>query len=170
MKRSAEHSFVTPGGNDSVDAVRRTLSLGLLAAPVLLSACSNAAAAPAIRVFMGPSCGCCREWVRHLEDNGFAVETFDGGNNDARARLGMPVAYGSCHTGEIEGYAVEGHVPARDILRLIDERPDAIGIAVPGMPIGSPGMDGAAYGGRVDPYDVLLVRGGGDAEVYRSYR
>jgi len=154
----------------SIDAGRRRAIIGMLALPAVVSACSTASAAPVIRVHLGPSCGCCREWVRHLEANGFAVETFEGGNSEARARLGMPVAYGSCHTGEIEGYAVEGHVPASEIIRLIDDRPDAIGIAVPGMPIGSPGMDGPAYGGRVDPYDVLLVRRDGSAEVYRAYR
>src|SRR5690606_9253225 len=126
----------------------RRMVIGLVALPAAVVACTKASAAPAIRVHLGPSCGCCRDWVRHLETNGFAVETFEGGNVEARARLGMPVEYGSCHTAEIEGYAVEGHVPAGEIRRLIDERPSAVGIAVPGMPIGSPGMDGPAYGGR----------------------
>ena len=163
--RGAESSSV-----GLIDAERRRVIVGMLALPAVVSACTEASAAPVIRVHLGPSCGCCREWVRHLEANGFTVETFEGGNNEARARLGMPVQYGSCHTGEIEGYAIEGHVPASEILRLIDERPQAVGIAVPGMPIGSPGMDGPAYGGRVDPYDVLLVRHDGSAEVYRAYR
>lgn len=154
----------------SIDMGRRRTIAGLLALPAAVSACTKASAAPAIRVHLGPSCGCCREWVRHLEQNGFDVETFEGGNVEARARLGMPAEYGSCHTAEIGGYAVEGHVPAGEILRLIDERPRAVGIAVPGMPIGSPGMDGPAYAGRVDPYDVLLVRHDGSAEVYRAYR
>lgn len=158
------------GIGDPVDTGRRRMILGLLALPAAVSACTKASAAPVIRVHLGPSCGCCREWVRHLEESGFKVETFEGGNVEARARLGMPSQYGSCHTAEIEGYAVEGHVPASEIRRLIDERPRAVGIAVPGMPIGSPGMDGPAYGGRVDPYDVLLVHGDGSAEVYRAYR
>ncbi|SRR5690554_5565872 len=158
----------SPGVGDSLD--RRRALVGLLMLPAALSACTKASAAPTIRVHLGPSCGCCRDWVRHLEANGFDVETFEGGNSEARARLGMPVEYGSCHTAEIAGYAVEGHVPATEVLRLIDERPNAVGIAVPGMPIGSPGMDGPAYGGRVDPYDVLLVRRDGSAEVYRAYR
>ncbi|MBN1239365.1 MAG: DUF411 domain-containing protein [Gammaproteobacteria bacterium] len=128
------------------------------------------AAATPIRVWTGPSCSCCHAWVEHLEQNGFEVEKHDGGNGEARARLGMPVRYGSCHTAEIAGYAVEGHVPAREVHRLIEERPDAIGLAVPAMPIGSPGMDGPAYGNRRDPYDVLLVRRDGSAEVFAAYR
>jgi hypothetical protein len=82
----------------------------------------------------------------------------------------MPVRYGSCHTGEIQGYAIEGHVPAADIHRLVEEEPDAIGISVPAMPRGSPGMDGPAYGNARDPYDVLLVDRDGNASVFQSYR
>ncbi len=85
-------------------------------------------------------------------------------------RLGMPFSYGSCHTAAIEGYAVEGHVPVREILRLLDERPDAVGISVPAMPRGSPGMDGPMYGGVKDPYDVLLIDHDGEATVFQSYR
>jgi len=77
---------------------------------------------------------------------------------------------GGCHTGVVGGYAVEGHVPAREIQRLLREKPKAVGLAVPGMPIGSPGMDGPAYGGRRDPYDVLLVQADGRASVYQRYR
>ena len=106
----------------------------------------------------------------HLEANGFDVTSFDEGNSAARERLGMPVRFGSCHTGEIDGYAIEGHVPAREILRLLDERPDAIGLSVPAMPRGSPGMDGPAYRGVVDPYDVLLIDRDGNARVFQSYR
>ena len=156
-------------GGDA-DVSRRRLMLAARAGPAALSVRGRAAAATTIRVWTGPSCGCCREWVEYLKQNGFDVETHDGGNSDARARLGMPVHYGSCHTGEVDGYAVEGHVPAREIARLLQERPDAVGLSVPAMPIGSPGMDGPAYGGRRDPYDVLLVRLDGSAEVYQAYR
>jgi hypothetical protein len=124
----------------------------------------------AMDVWKSPTCGCCKDWVSHLEANGFAVTTHDNGNTQARDRLGMPVKFGSCHTGEVEGYAIEGHVPAVDIHRLLSERPDAIGLSVPAMPRGSPGMDGPAYGGVKDPYDVLLVGHDGEAQVYRSYR
>lgn len=123
-----------------------------------------------IRVFKSPTCGCCNDWIAHLEANGFSVQSYDIGNSDARRRLGMPARFGSCHTAEIEGYAIEGHVPAREIKRLLDERPDAVGLAVPAMPRGSPGMDGPAYGGIVDPYDVLLIDRNGEASVFRSYR
>ena len=123
-----------------------------------------------IKVYKSPTCGCCNDWITHLEANGFAVMAFDDGNSDARKRLGMPARFGSCHTGEINGYAIEGHVPAREIHRLLDERPDAVGLSVPAMPRGTPGMDGPIYGGIVDPYDVLLIDRNGEASVFQSYR
>jgi hypothetical protein len=147
----------------------------VLAAAVALVASTGAprafaAARTRIDVWKSPSCGCCEGWIAHLRAAGFEVVAHDEGNTDARARLGMPVAYGSCHTGEVAGYALEGHVPAGEVLRLLKERPDAVGLAVPAMPVGSPGMDGPEYGGRRDPYDVLLVRRDGRASVYRAYR
>ena len=123
-----------------------------------------------IEVWTNPACGCCKEWIKYLEANGFAVTAYNEGGKEAMERLGMPTRYGSCHTAEIEGYAIEGHVPVREILRLVQEKPDAIGISVPGMPRGSPGMDGPEYGGVEDPYDVLLVGRDGYATVYQSYR
>jgi len=123
-----------------------------------------------IEVWTGPSCSCCHDWIKHLQANEFVVESHEGGNREARAHLGMPVRYGSCHTAEVSGYAVEGHVPAREIHRLLEERPDAIGISVPAMPRGAPGMDGPAYAGVRDPYDVLLIARDGSAHVYQSYR
>jgi hypothetical protein len=129
-----------------------------------------AAKRTAVEVWKSPDCGCCKDWVRHLEQNGFAVRVHDEGNTDARARLRMPVELGSCHTARAGGYAVEGHVPAREIQRLLRERPDAVGLAVPAMPLGSPGMDGPEYGGRKTPYDVLLVLRDGSHRVYQPYR
>jgi hypothetical protein len=123
-----------------------------------------------IEVWTGPSCSCCHDWIKHLEANGFVVTTHDGGNSEARARLGMPTQYGSCHTGAVASYAIEGHVPAREVRRLLDERPDAVGLSVPAMPRGSPGMDSPVYGGVRDPYDVFLIRPNGSALVYQSYR
>ncbi len=82
----------------------------------------------------------------------------------------MPVKYGSCHTAKVDGYVIEGHVPAKEIRRLLKERPAALGLSVPEMPIGTPGMDGPEYGGQVDPYDVLLVRRDGTATVYQAYK
>jgi hypothetical protein len=125
-----------------------------------------AASAPAMEVWKSPTCGCCKEWVKHVEAAGFRVTVHDTGNNAARARLGIPAALGSCHTAQVAGYAIEGHVPAREIQRLLAERPAARGLAVPGMPIGSPGME---QGSRRDAYDVLLVRQDGSTVVFATY-
>src|SRR5690606_18183651 len=99
----------------------------------------------------------------------FQVQVFDSGNTAVRKRLGLPDKYASCHTGLIGGYVIEGHVNAREIRRLLKEKPQAIGLSVPGMPVGSPGMDGAVYGDRRDPYDVVLVMKDGSSRVYQSY-
>ena len=125
---------------------------------------------PKVEVWKDPDCGCCKDWVSHLEANGFQVSVHDSGNAQARTRLGVPDKLGSCHTAQVGGYALEGHVPARDIWRLLKERPKAVGLAVPGMPVGSPGMDGPEYKGRKDPYDVLLIQANGSSQVYQSYR
>ena len=93
----------------------------------------------------------------------------DTGNTDVRLKSGIPVELGSCHTAVIAGYAIEGHVPVREIKRLLSEKPDAVGLSVPGMPIGSPGMDGEAYGNQTQPYNVLLVKKNGIATVYQKY-
>lgn len=151
-----------------VNRSRRRLTamaiLGALGTPAL------AASRPmAIEVWKGPGCGCCEDWVSYLRAQGFQVRSHDGGNTDARAALGMPTRYGSCHTAKVDGYALEGHVPVREIRRLLKERPVAVGLAVPAMPRGSPGMDGPDYGGQRDPFEVLLVRRDGSARVYQSY-
>ena len=151
------------------DIVRRRLTATLAFAAVTPGLAARAAGRP-MEVWTGPGCSCCHDWVRHLQANGFSVTTQDGGNIDARTRLGMPTQFGSCHTGAVDGYAIEGHVPAREIHRLLGERPDAIGLSVPAMPRGSPGMDGPVYGGAHDPYDVLLIHRDGTALLYQSYR
>lgn len=147
---------------------RRTLLLGALALP--LTAWSAQPAKPWVEVWKDPNCGCCQDWIHHLQTHGFHVKTHDTGNAAARERLGMPTRYGSCHTARVQGYVLEGHVPARDVLRLLKDKPAAVGLAVPGMPIGSPGMDGPAYGNRTDPYQVLLVLKDGSARVFQSYQ
>lgn len=124
----------------------------------------------AIEVWKSPTCGCCKDWIAHLEANGFRARVRDDGNTDIRKRLGVDIRYGSCHTARVGGYAIEGHVPAREIHRLLDARPSAIGLAVPAMPLGSPGMDGPQYAGRKDGYDVVLLLAGGGATVYQAYR
>ena len=127
------------------------------------------AQATTVQVWKDPNCGCCKDWIAHLEKNGFATTVIDQGNNAARARLGMPQKFGSCHTALIQGYVIEGHVPAADIQRLLKEKPPALGLAVPGMPIGSPGMDGPAYGDRRDAYQVLLIQRDGSTTVFNTY-
>ena len=123
-----------------------------------------------IQVWKDPNCGCCKDWIALLEKSGFATTVIDQGNNAARARLGMPQKFGSCHTALVQGYVVEGHVPVADIQRLLKEKPRALGLSVPGMPIGSPGMDGPAYGGRRDPYQVLLIQRDGSTSVFNTYQ
>lgn len=144
---------------------RRTLLQGALAV-LLVPAASAQAALPVIDVYKSASCGCCQVWVDHLRANGFTVKTYDVANpTDYREKFGIPNELGSCHTGVVAGYALEGHVPAQEIKRLLAERPQAKGLAVPGMPLGSPGMEGP----RKDPYDVLLVQANGRHKVYRHY-
>ena len=143
-----------------------TLSLAGLAGPALAATASTVG----IDVWKSPTCGCCKDWIAHMERNGFKVMVHEQGNTDMRARLRMPVDYGSCHTALVGGYVVEGHVGASDVKRLLKERPDAVGLAAPGMPLGSPGMDGPEYGGRKTPHDVLLVRRDGTASVFQAYR
>jgi hypothetical protein len=122
-----------------------------------------------IEVWKSPTCGCCKDWVAHMEASGFRVRVHDVGNTAARSRLGLAEKFGSCHTGRVGRYAVEGHVPAQDVLRLLRERPQGLGLAVPGMPVGSPGMDGPAYGSRRDPFNVLLVAADGSSSVFSRY-
>jgi hypothetical protein len=150
---------------------RRTVLCGALAALAGTPGVGRAQDKVLVEVWKSPTCGCCKDWVRHLEANGFAVKTHDSGNTAMRGRLGIPATLGSCHTALVGGYAIEGHVPAADIVRLLAQKPQgALGLAVPGMPIGSPGMDGPEYGGRRDAYDVLLVHKAGGQSVFRSYR
>ena len=150
----------------------------------LLAAAAGMAALPALAVQPGkipmevwkdPNCGCCKDWIVLMEQAGFSVKVHDTGNTAVRAKLGLPAQYGSCHTALVGGYVVEGHVPAADVHKLLKDKPKALGITVPGMPIGSPGMDGPEYGGRKDPYDVLLVSknlmgNNVNARVFTSYR
>lgn len=145
--------------------IRRTFSRAVLAAalgtPLLASAAS-----PVIDVYKSASCGCCTEWVKHLEANGFTVKAINVANpSNYREKAGIPDELGSCHTGMVGGYAFEGHVPASEIKRLLAEKPKARGLAVPAMPLGSPGMEGP----RRDPFDVLLVQADGRTAVYKHY-
>lgn len=157
---------------ESINRQRRLLLTGAAALGLAASGLVQAQVAPAatgIEVWKDPNCGCCQDWISHMEQNGFKAKVFETGNNAVRARLGMPQQLGSCHTALVQGYVIEGHVPAQDIQRLLKEKPKALGLAVPGMPIGSPGMDGPAYGGRRDRYEVLLVLKDGSTRVFQRH-
>ena len=146
--------------------IDRRSVLGLMLA-VPAAACSKPAQAAALDVYKSPSCGCCGAWTEHLEQSGFKVivhETEDVGS--LAKSLGVPDHLRSCHTAVADGYFVEGHVPALDIRRLLRERPSARGIAVPGMPIGSPGME---QGNRKEPFATLLISSTGTVTTFATH-
>lgn len=143
--------------NQPSNVTRRT-ALAIFAAGLVLPTFSALAQAPAITVHKDPNCGCCMGWVRHLKDAGFAVTIKEtAGLRAVRKRLGVPSDLAACHTAEIAGYVVEGHVPAVALRQLLEKRPAAVGLAVPGMPAGSPGMEG----GTPAKYDVVLFGASG---------
>lgn len=119
-----------------------------------------------ITVYKSPTCGCCSKWIDHLEDNGFKVAVRDRQNmQPIKKEFGVDGQYQSCHTALIDDYVIEGHVPAADIKRLIAEKSSLKGLAVPGMPMGSPGMEGP----RKDKYSVLAIDQEGQSSVYNQY-
>jgi hypothetical protein len=136
-------------------------------AVVLALESQDGEAGPVVQVAKSPTCGCCADWVDHLESEGFRVEVEDTGDLiSVKRRLGVPGDLSSCHTAVVEGYVIEGHVPAGDIRRLLAERPgDVEGLAVPGMPAGSPGMEGPPP----EPYDVVAFYGDGGRRVFASH-
>lgn len=135
-------------------------------APLALLACAGSAAAATIEVVKTPWCGCCTAWIEHLRSEGFEVRVSEVEDLAPVARgLGVPDDLRSCHSARVGGYAVEGHVPAADIKRLLAEKPRATGIAVPGMPLGSPGMD---QGGHSEPYTVILFGPEAQRRVFAS--
>jgi hypothetical protein len=120
-----------------------------------------------IHVFKSPTCGCCTDWVDHLKANGFEVEVTETNSlNPIKQDAGLPYSLASCHTAFIGDYVIEGHVPANDIHRLIAESPDARGLTVPGMPVGSPGME---MGDRKDAYQVLMFNESGQTRVFSEH-
>ncbi len=122
---------------------------------------------PEVQVFKTPTCGCCGAWVTHMRSAGFAIKVTDvTDTTGTRKRLGMPERYASCHTATVDGYVIECHVPAAEVKRLLATKPKALGLAAPGMPPASPGMDTP---GRKDPYQVLLVEASGQSSIYASY-
>lgn len=126
----------------------------------------QASAADVVDVYKSPYCGCCEKWIEHMQKNGFKVNAHNV--NDvpgARKSLGMPDPVGSCHTAKVGGYLIEGHVPAADIQRLLKEKPKAVGLAAPGMPQGSPGMET----NNPQPYETLLVQADGSYKVFAKH-
>lgn len=149
---------------------QRTLSFAALLAAVALLAAFAAtlvhARQPVIDVYKSAYCGCCEMWAEHLRANGFTVNSHDVPDPaDYRSKLGIPKELGSCHSAKVGDYVIEGHVPAADIKRLLAQKPNAKGLAVPGMPLGSPGMEAD----RSDAYDVLLIQNDGRSAVFNHY-
>jgi hypothetical protein len=163
-RREPQHEFSPDATREARPVIRSLLTAAtILAAPVAFA--SDAA----LTVFKSPDCGCCGAWAKAMETGGFAVRIVERGWSELdalKARLGIAPEHAGCHTAEIDGYVVEGHVPAADIRRLLDERPEAIGIAAPGMPVGSPGME---MGGQTEPYDVVLVTEPGNAVLFERH-
>jgi len=141
-------------------------TLPLLLALLVGAGSAWAQSATQVEVFKSPYCGCCEKWIEHMQKNGFKVNAHNV--NDvpaARKSLGMPDRVGSCHTAKVGGYLIEGHVPVADIQRLLKEKPKAVGLAAPGMPQGSPGMETATP----VPYETLLVQADGSTTVFAKH-
>ena len=157
---SAEATSVpTTGGGTTSTAAGEAAADVSMAAPAL----------PRMLVHKSASCGCCGLWVEHMQGAGFEVEVRNADNvNPIKERVGVPLGKGSCHTAEVDGYFIEGHVPAEDVKRLLAERPDAKGLVVPGMPAGSPGME--MPDGLTQPYTVELVRDDGSTSEFARHQ
>jgi hypothetical protein len=136
-------------------------------AAALCAGFATPAFATEVTVYKSPTCGCCKQWVTHMQANGFTVKAHDVADIvQYKTANGVPLMLGSCHTAIVGGYVIEGHVPASDIRRLLKERPPVRGLAVPGMPVGSPGME---QGGHKDHYNVLTFDAQGRTTVYSSH-
>jgi hypothetical protein len=146
---------------------REPESAGVVPAAQQSNVASTVSVKPAhMVVHKSPTCGCCGLWVEHMQQAGFSVEVIETEDlAPVKERLGVPYGKGSCHTAEVDGYVIEGHVPAEDIRRLLAERPKARGLVLPGMPLGSPGME--TPDGRVQPYTVELVADDGSTSAFR---
>ena len=143
---------------------RKTFLYTVLCLPLLSR--QSTAATPRVTVYKDPTCGCCGKWAEHLRSNGFDVAIQETKDLAAyRKKYGVPESLASCHTAVVDEYAVEGHVPAREIQRLLKERPKAKGLAVPGMPVGSPGMEAT----KAQAYSVMVFDDAGRSQVYQSY-
>jgi len=157
--------------------IRKVLFLTMFAG--LLAACGGASTSATkqvsrvttavITVYKSPSCECCGNWTKRLTEYGFTVETKEVDDmTKIKTRYGVPPSLQSCHTAVVDGYVVEGHVPPADIARLLKERPNMVGVTVPGMPVGSPGME--VEGTPTQPFDVLLFDKSGQSKLFATYR
>ncbi len=157
--------------------IARLMAVGMVVAIALLGPLTGQAqAATELTVYRSPTCNCCGHWVDHMQAAGFAVEDVVTDDMDAiKDQYGVPEALASCHTALIEGYVIEGHVPASDVQRLLSERPAILGLAAPGMPVGSPGMEtgdspsGPVFDHRVDPYTVVSFTANGDTATFAKH-
>lgn len=155
---------------EKITSIDRRMFIGALAATLLPTpaalAAMPAAARPLVKIVRSPDCGCCGAWIDHLREAGFGIEvTMSDDVAALKDEHGVPHALWSCHTALVEGYSIEGHVPAEAISALLDQRPDAVGLAVPGMPIGSPGME---MGDQTEPFDVIAWSASGTS-VFARY-
>lgn len=149
-------------GGDAIAAVASKQTMPTEAAPRTM------AELPKMVVHKSPTCGCCGAWVEHMRGAGFSVEVRESDDlGPIKEALGIPYGKGSCHTAEVDGYFVEGHVPAEDVKRLLAEKPGAKGLVLPGMPAGSPGME--MPDGRTDAYTVELVTKDGDTTAFAHH-
>jgi hypothetical protein len=141
-------------------------SLALTTAAVRTSPSDASAKKPVITVYKDPSCGCCKNWIAHLIKHGYRVDAKDSPNmTEIKRTLGVPTGLTACHTAMVNGYLIEGHVPAADIDRLLAQKPKVAGLAVPGMPAGSPGMEGAS----AQRYQVLTFDNTGKTTVFAKH-
>ena len=127
----------------------------------------NAETDSVMTVYKSPTCGCCNKWISHMQENGFKIEAIDVQNIDlVKQHYGISKRIASCHTAIVDGYVIEGHVPANDVKKMLSEKKDILGLSVPGMPIGSPGME---MGNRLDRYAVISFDENGNLEIFHQY-
>jgi hypothetical protein len=163
---ATRHRVFRRAEDQEANAMSKLNSIVVILVSTLLTAGLSVAGATEVTVYKSPTCGCCKNWVAHLRANGFTVKAVDVADvTSYKLANGVGPALASCHTAIVDGYVIEGHVPAQDIKRLLRERPKVTGLAAPGMPSGSPGMEQ----GYKDPYDVVSFDKSGRVSVYARH-